>query len=121
MTQKQVQGATSYHAGLAAEVIVETDYARRGLPVLARRWRGQGGEIDLIAQDGDGFVFIEVKKARDHTRAAERVSPRQAQRIMESAAEFCEGQPRGSLSDMRFDLALVDGTGRVKVIENAFL
>jgi hypothetical protein len=27
--------------------------------------------------------------------------------------------PRGSLTDMRIDLALVDATGRIEIIENA--
>ena len=53
----------AYHAGLSAEDRIADDYERRGYSVAQRRWRGKGGEIDLIAQDGDGLVFIEVKKA----------------------------------------------------------
>lgn len=115
------RGAMSYQAGLAAETIVENDYARHGCPVLARRWRGKGGEIDLILQDGDGLIFVEVKTSKTHARAASHVSPRQIARIMTAAEEFVATQPRGGLTDMRFDVALVDGTGHVRVIENAFM
>jgi putative endonuclease len=32
-----------------------------GYSILARRWRIPGGEIDLIAEDRDGYAFVEVK------------------------------------------------------------
>jgi putative endonuclease len=89
--------------------------------VAARRWRGPSGEIDLILHDGDGFIFVEVKKARKHDQAAERLSQRQMSRIAMAAQEFVGTCPRGSLTDMRFDLALVDGQGQVKVIENLYM
>lgn len=33
----------------------------QGWQVLARNWRGEGGELDLVAQDGDELVVVEVK------------------------------------------------------------
>ncbi|SFC46397.1 YraN family protein [Tropicimonas isoalkanivorans] len=115
-----MSGSVSYHAGLAAEGIVEKHYARTGRPVAERRWRGQGGEIDLIVRDGDGLIFVEVKKARDFARASERVSRRQMERILASASDYLGRMPRGQLTDVRFDVALVDGQGQLQVIENAF-
>lgn len=41
-------------------------------------------------------------------------------RIWNAAAEFLEGEPMGQLTAARFDVALVDGQGRVEIIENAF-
>jgi putative endonuclease len=121
MNTKQARGVTSYHAGLAAEDIVAQSYARGGCPVLAKRWRGSCGEIDLVAQDGDGVIFIEVKKSRSHAQAATHLTRRQMDRIYGAGSEFLATQPRGQLTDVRFDLALVDETGRVDVIENAFM
>ncbi|MGB8623599.1 MAG: YraN family protein [Paracoccaceae bacterium] len=115
-----MSGSVSYHSGLVAEDSVARDYARRGLSIAGRRWRGRGGEIDLIARDGDGLVFIEVKKSRDFTRAAQRVSNRQMERVMMAATEFVADEPRGQLTEMRFDVALVDGLGRIEILENAF-
>jgi putative endonuclease len=114
-----MSGARSYHAGLAAEASVERHYAGRGCPIAARRWRGQSGEIDLIARDGDCVVFIEVKHSRTHAEAAERLGARQIARILQAGAEFAEGEPRGALTEMRFDVALVDGQGRIDILENA--
>ncbi len=121
MKTKQRRGLTAYHSGVAAEEIVAQWYARSGRPVLAKRWRGSCGEIDLVAQDGDGVVFIEVKKSRSHAQAATRLSRQQMDRIYGAGSEFLATQPRGQLTDVRFDLALVDEMGRVDVIENAFL
>lgn len=114
-----MSGAVSYHAGLSAEAQVARDYERRGLPVAAHRWRGKGGEIDLIARDGNGYVFVEVKKSRSHARAAERLTQRQIGRLFDAAAEFL-GQCKTGLNTLaRFDVALVDAQGRIEIVENA--
>lgn len=114
-----MSGATSYHAGLAAEDIVARHYAKRRQPIAKRRWRGCAGEVDLIAQNGDQVVFIEVKRSRDFATAAHRLRPRQVKRLMAAGAEFAGTQPKGLLTEMRFDLALVNDLGQVDVIENA--
>lgn len=121
MAERQITGRCGYHAGLAAEDGVAQDYARRGYPLLAQRWRGHAGEIDLVVADGDGVIIVEVKKSRSFSRAAERLSQRQIGRLMRAGEEFLGTRPRGSLTDIRFDLALVDGHGAIRVIENAFL
>lgn len=113
-------GAASFHAGLAAEEQVAQWYVRRGAQMLHHRWRGQGGEIDLILQEGATVVCVEVKKSRDFRRALERIQPRQVARVMAAAEEFLVTQPKGLLTDLRFDVALVDGCGDIQVIENAF-
>lgn len=112
---------TNYHAGFAAEEIVAQDYSRRGRPVAGRRWRGKGGEIDLIVRDGAQVVFVEVKKSRDFARAATRLTRRQMDRLCAAASEFVAGEPNGQLTDMRFDLAMVNSVGAVQIIENAFM
>lgn len=121
MTLRTTRGKTAYHAGAAAEEIVATRYARCGSPILAKRWRGSSGEIDLVARDGDSIIFIEVKKSRSHAQAATRLTRRQMDRIYGAGSGFLATQPRGQLTDVRFDLALVDDQGRVDVIENAFM
>nr|WP_245514058.1 YraN family protein [Antarcticimicrobium luteum] len=96
------------------------DYERRGFAIDRRRWRGRGGEIDLIARHGGGVVFIEVKSARDFATAAERLGARQMRRLYTAASEFLEGEPAGQLTEARFDVALVDGRGAYQIVENAF-
>lgn len=117
---RQRRGSVAYAAGAAAEETVARHYGERGLLVVARRWRGPHGEVDLILRDGPALVFVEVKRAATLDAAAHRLSRRQADRLLGSAQAFCAGEPGGLLTDMRFDLALVDALGRVRVIENAF-
>ena len=116
-----MSGAVSYQAGLVAEAIVAQDYARHGYPIAQTRWRGKSGEIDLIARDGAGMIFIEVKKSRSFAQAASRLSRRQMDRLCLAAQEFVENEPLGQLTEMRFDVALVNAEGQVRIIENAFM
>ncbi|ASM70893.1 MULTISPECIES: YraN family protein [Roseobacteraceae] len=118
--RKRSRGEMAYHAGIAAEDRISTDYERRGFPIVQRRWRGKKGEIDLIAQDGDGLVFIEVKHSKTFDRAAARLSAAQMRRIYAAAEEYLGHMPRGSLTEVRFDVALVNGQGETRIIENAF-
>lgn len=119
-TSRQHRGAGAYQSGLAAENRIAQDYERRGFALARRRWRGSGGEIDLILRDGNGLIFVEVKQSRDFDCAAESLTRRQMHRICTSAAEFIGHEPSGSLTEVRFDVALVNGRGETQIIENAF-
>ena len=115
-----MSGLRSYHAGLAAEEAVEQLYTRSGKTICARRWRGPSGEIDLIARDGHELIFIEVKQSATHAEAAEHLTPRQMARLYASASDFLSGEPAGQATPSRFDVALVDGSGRIEILQNAF-
>ena len=113
-----MSGRGNYLSGLAAEDAVARDYENRGLSVAARRWRGSGGEIDLIFRDKTDYIFVEVKKSRSFDRAAQALSPAQLGRICQTAEEFVASVPGGMTAGMRFDLAMVDGMGRMTRLEN---
>lgn len=117
---RRARGRVSHISGQLAEEHVLRRYEDMGYELYARRWRGKGGEIDLILRHGDCFVFVEVKRAISHAAAAERLNRRQMDRICDAACEFCVTLPQGQLTEMRFDAALVDGMGRVEILDNAF-
>ncbi len=114
-----MSGARSYRAGAAAEAAVARHYRDRGCTVAAARWRGTGGELDLVLRDGAGLIFVEVKKSRSFAAAAARLTPRQIARITDTASEFLGGEPAGQDTPARFDVALLDAQGRVEIVENA--
>lgn len=120
LQKREWSGQVAYLAGASAECQVAQDYVRRGYRLAHKRWRGRCGEVDLILRDGDGLIFVEVKKSRSFARAAQRISRVQMDRIYRTAEEFLAGEPRGALTDVRFDAALLDGQGQVQIIENAF-
>lgn len=117
---RRARGQVANLFGRSAEDSVARRYEADGGVVLHRRWRGRGGEIDMIVQDGDELVFVEVKAARSFGQAMASLRPRQVQRICMAGQEFAGTQPRGLLSPMRFDLAAVDGQGQVQILPNAF-
>ena len=116
-----MSGSLSYHAGLAAEEQVAIDYRRRGHEVVARRWRGKAGEIDLICAGSDGIVFVEVKKSRSHARAADSLRPAQIARLLTAAQEYLATCPQGLATPARFDIAVIDAVGRIRIVENALV
>ncbi|GAA6209589.1 YraN family protein [Cognatishimia sp. WU-CL00825] len=118
---KQCRGKTAYLAGETAERLVQKQYEQSGLVLAAHRWRGGGAEIDLIFRDGALCVFVEVKQSKDWQRASQSLSSAQMQRIMTAATVFVAHEPKGQLTDMRFDVALVDGQGRTQILENALI
>lgn len=112
----KTRGQMAYYAGHAAEGCVVAKYAAEGHRLVAQRWRGTAGELDLVFEDDDSLVFVEVKQARSFDAALQRLRPRQIERICRTAEEFvgqhCPGR------DMRFDLALVNGQGAVRAMPN---
>ncbi|MBV1895540.1 MAG: YraN family protein [Rhodobacteraceae bacterium] len=120
MARTKASRQMCYHTGVSAENRIAQDYERRGFAIARRRWRGPGGEIDLITREGGNLVFVEVKQSRDFARAAERLSRRQMARIYASAEYFLADEPNGQLTNVRFDVALVNQAGDFQIIENAF-
>jgi putative endonuclease len=118
---RRLRGQRAYLSGLAAEQGVERHYARRGQHVLARRWRGLSGEIDLVLDGPEGLIFVEVKCGPTHDMAAERLGPAQRQRICLAVEEYVDqvlGQP---FAERQYHLATVDGTGQVAIRDDYFL
>ncbi len=70
--------------GDAGERLAERRLLDLGWTVIDRKWRVRGGEIDLIALDGDVLVFVEVKTRRGGHRgtAEEAVDDRKAARLL---------------------------------------
>lgn len=120
LLRRQNRGRRAYLSGQAAEAAVLRTYAHRGASLLHQRWRGQSGEIDLILRAPDTYVFCEVKQAASFDLAIERLHRGQMRRIHAAASEYLGLLPEGQLAPVRFDLGIVDGSGDVRILENAF-
>ncbi|MEM1351054.1 MAG: YraN family protein [Pseudomonadota bacterium] len=116
---RSLKGQRAYQSGLAAEQSVARQYAEQGYEIVAERWGCTYGEIDLIAQRGAEYVFVEVKTSQTFETAARAITPRQQERIFAAATLFATELPTGLLTPMRFDAALVDGMGRIEIRANA--
>ena len=116
--ERSLRGKLNNRSGRTAEVAVAARYMDLGARLLATRWRGKAGEIDLIFEACGVVVFVEVKSSDCFEKAAASLSVRQQLRIMAAAEEYIGSLPTGLLTEMRVDVALVAG-GAVQVIEGA--
>jgi putative endonuclease len=99
----------------------------QGYKVLARRFRGKHGEIDLVARDGDTLAFVEVKtRGSDQFGApADAVDGEKRRHLTSCAREYLKllEFPR---IPVRFDIVEVywdDDAGRARecrLIQGAF-
>ena len=117
--QKAGRGLVSHLKGLAGEDSVVSAYLSEGYQLLERRWRGKAGEIDLIFAFDATVVFVEVKASASFGQAAGNLSPHQIGVISRAIDEYLDRLPTGTLTEIRFDLAMVDAVGRIDILENA--
>lgn len=97
-------GETAVARGARAESLAASYLARCGYRVIARNHRCRGGEIDLIAWDGDVLCFVEVRaRARqDFGTPLETITPQKIRRIVQAARDYAS-RLRGPWPEMRFD------------------
>lgn len=84
----------------------------QGYRIVARNVVNHGGEIDLVARDGDTLCFVEVK-ARETGAfgpAIEAVDFRKQRRISRAAALYLAHHPMGEIP-CRFDVLGLDRSG----------
>ncbi len=82
-----------------------------GFKVLERNFFIRGGEIDIIAKDGEIIVFVEVKArfTADYGLAIEAITPWKIQALKKSAL-FYLSKKHWLEKSYRFDLVTVDKT-----------
>jgi putative endonuclease len=97
------------------------DYlTRAGYRLIARNWRCRLGEIDLVALQGDQFVFVEVKTRRGRGQGPEEsVGPAKARRLQALACAYLEAAGVLDGAAWRIDVVAVeiDGAGRLLRLE----
>jgi putative endonuclease len=91
----------------------------QGMLIVARNWRWRGGEVDIVAKDGEALVFVEVKGRRGDRFGPpeEAVTPKKRRHLWRSALAFL-GQGAGKVA-VRFDVVAVD-RGGIRHIRGAF-
>jgi putative endonuclease len=88
--------------GLAAAYLI-----LKGYRILARRFGGKGGEIDLIARRGRRVIFVEVKARASMEVAAQAVSPRKAALVSRRVAQWLARNPWANGHDLRADAVFI--------------
>lgn len=103
------------HQGRTAEFVALVYLMLTCHRILARRWRGSAGEIDLVARRGRRIIFVEVK-FRHRSDAGSGAgsgagsdaggipTAQQRQRIARAAQQFCRQRRISPAFELRFDL-----------------
>lgn len=104
---------------LAAEFLV-----RNGYSILARNFRYDRAEIDLVALKDNLVVFCEVKtrKSNSYGTGEEAVDLKKQQQIRKAAEGFVAAREMDD-NEFRFDVIVVDVRSRstsIRQIEDAF-
>lgn len=107
--------------GTAYEKLAGAYLEQQGYRVIEYNFRCRGGEIDVIAWDGEYLVFVEVKYRRTAASGdpLEAVDFRKQRRISRAAVYYCLTHGYGESTPCRFDVAAVLG-GQICVVKNAF-
>ncbi len=84
---------------------------RRGLRILKRNWRGPGGELDLVALDGEQVVVVEVRTSgapRPFAGGPEQtVGPEKLRRLRRLTSLYLLTLPRPPAGGVRIDVVAV--------------
>ena len=98
-----------HRIGAWGEDIASQYLEAKGYQILARNWRTQEGEVDLVAQDGETVVFVEVKTrtSKDFGWPEESVTVTKQRRLQRSAMAYLSDQ---DLMDIlwRIDVIAID-------------
>jgi putative endonuclease len=78
--------------GAHGESLAAAHLQARGLMIIGRNWRCPAGELDIIARDGEEWVFVEVRTRRSHDTdtALESVTPAKQARLIATVQAYLE-------------------------------
>jgi len=85
----------------------------KDIRVVERNFRVRGGEIDIVARQGDVLVFVEVRCREEEEFGApeETVGLAKRRKIAAAAREYIGRIPPHSWKEARFDVVAIVGTG----------
>ena len=102
--------------GVLAELRAVGYLRRRGYRIRHLRWRGGGGEIDLVAEEKGLTVFVEVKSSPRLGDGAKRVDRQKIGHLQDAARAYMR---QHGTEDCRFDI-LEESDAGFRLIKNAF-
>ena len=115
---------TKSEIGKAGESAVCEYLCSIGYKIKVRNYRIKGGEIDIIAENGDQIAFGEVKTRKPDSLVSgyDAITKRKKGLIIKAASDYCCKNP--TVLQPRFDTALVIFDGEkvcsIDYINNAY-
>ncbi len=100
---------------------------QQGFTIVTRNFLCRGGEVDIIATQGNHLVFVEVKYRRHNAMggAISAITSKKQKRLLLAANIFLQQQPRFHNYACRFDFVGISGgtaaTVKLQWLENIFI
>lgn len=111
----------SHNAALGkyGEDLATSHLRSQGMAILARNWRCDIGEIDIVARDGDVLVVCEVKtrSRTDYGTPFDAISAAKADRLLRLGASWVRANQLPFV-EIRIDVVGIVGTGRQAVLQH---
>ena len=97
--------------GRAAEIAAARILERAGYRILQNNFRAKGGELDVVAMDGEALAIVEVRyRASDQFGGgAASITVGKRRRIVSAARALLATQPLLARLPARFDVVEVSG------------
>lgn len=120
-----IRKPTNQQIGAAGELAAAEFLRSGGYVILARNWRCQGGELDIVARHNRTVVFCEVKTRRTSQFGPpiEAVNPSKARRLRWLALQWLAHAGLGHVP-VRFDVVSVlpqaNGSAQINHVTGAF-
>jgi len=111
---------STHESGAAAEKAACAFLEARGAQVVGRNFRARGGEIDIVAREGDVLVFVEVRfrEGEEFGAPEETVGFAKRRKIAAAARDYIGRIPPGSWREARFDVVTITGRGAEAVVRH---
>ena len=106
MTKSPTRNAA---VGASGERIAALLLEQAGCTIITRNWHCRGGELDLVALDGETLVCVEVRvrTGTAHGSAAESVVGTKTKRVLHAVAAFLDAHPEHSDRLVRIDVVAI--------------
>lgn len=111
-------GAKDDRAGLGrhGEELAAQHLTAKGYDIVARNWRCEAGELDLVARDGENLAFVEVRTRRGQALGSpeESITLAKQVRLIDLAEAYiqAEGWPGG----WRIDVVAIEMDRRGRLL-----
>lgn len=95
--------------GASGERIAALLLEQAGCTIIARNWHCRGGELDLVALNGEMLVCVEVRvrTGMAHGSAAESVVGTKTKRVLHAVAAFLDAHPEHGDRLVRIDVVAI--------------
>jgi putative endonuclease len=90
-----------------AEWLAAAFLMAKGYRILARRYGGKGGEIDLIARRGQTVIFVEVKARAGMDLAETAISAQKARLVSRRVSSWLARNPWANGHNLRADAVFI--------------